>query len=118
MDFENEMNPDIEADVNTPSKLDAIWLGLTTGFVAPALSFLMFYYSSFTKVPFNYFIQYSIKVGALINIITVCLIPDFLIFALFIWRKHYTSGKGVVIASATLTVLLIATKFIIAFYLR
>jgi hypothetical protein len=118
MDFENETDHNNDAEVTIPSKLDSLWLGLIVGIVAPAISFLMFYYSSFTKVDFNYFIQYSIRVGALINILTVSLIPNFIIFALFIWRNHYKSAKGIVIASATLTVLLVAAKFIIAFYLR
>ena len=117
-DFENDIDNELNDDKEMPSKLDSLWLGLIVGILAPIVAFLMFYESSFTKVSFDYFIHYSIRVGALINILTVCLIPNFLIFALFIWRSHYKSAKGIVIASASLTVLLVAAKFFIALYFK
>ena len=118
MDFENEIDQFEDNEIDTPSKLNSIWLGLIVGIMAPIVAFMMFYYSSFTKVSFDYFIRYSLKIGALINILTVSLIPNFLIFALFIWRKHYASAKGIVIASASLTVLFIAFKFLIVLFLK
>jgi len=118
MDFENDADLNTGAGIEEHSKFDSLWLGLTVGIVVPAIAFLMFYYSSFTKVSFNYFIHYSIQIGALINILTVSLIPDFLIFSLFIWRKHYASAKGVLIASASFTGFLIIGKIIIEMYLR
>lgn len=118
MDFENEIDQFPDDEIDTPSKLDSIWLGLIVGIAAPVVAFMMFYYSSFTKVSFEYFIRYSLRIGALINIMTVSLIPNFLIFALFIWRKHYTSAKGIVVASAAFTVLLIAVKVLISLYLK
>ncbi|HEY4785572.1 MAG TPA: hypothetical protein VIH57_05965 [Bacteroidales bacterium] len=116
MDIDDETGQFSDNEITTPSKLDSLWLGLMVGMVAPVISFVMFYYSSFTKVSFDYFIQYSVRIGALINILTVCLIPDFLIFALFIWRKHYSSARGLVIASASLTILIIGTKVWLAVF--
>lgn len=117
MDFENE-EIGTDPEIKEYSKLDSLWIGLILGFLAPVISFLAFYYSNFTKVSFDYFIHYSIRIGALINIFTVSLIPDFIIFALFIWRSHYRSAKGMVIASATITGLLVIAKILIEFYLR
>ncbi len=117
-DIANETDPYDETEDEIPSRLDSIWLGLAIGIVAPVLSLLIFYTTNFTKVSFDYFIHYSIRIGALINILTVCLVPNFIVFALFIWRNHYKSGKGMIIASAGLTVLIIVVKFVTTIYLR
>lgn len=118
MDFENELDDYQETEPQFRSRLDSVWLGLIIGILAPVLGFMMFYASSFTQVSFGYFIRYSLKIGALINILTVSLIPDFIVFALFIWRKHYSSAKGVVIASATFTALFVILKVLIALYFK
>jgi hypothetical protein len=117
-DPENKIDQYDDIDIDTPSKLDSVWLGMMVGIVLPVLAFVMFYYGSFAQVPFHFFIQYSLKIGALINILTVSLIPNFLIFALFIWRRHYSSAKGMVIASASFTVLFILLRILIALYLE
>lgn len=118
MEFENEEGLNVESEVKEHSRLDSSWLGVILGIIAPLISFMMFYYSNFTKVSFDYFIHYSIRIGALINIFTVSLIPDFIIFALFIWRSHYRSAKGMLIASATITGLLVIGKIWLTFYLK
>lgn len=117
-DIDNQADIYDETEDEILSRLDSIWLGLAIGIVAPVLSFLIFYTTNFTKVSFDYFIHYSIRVGALINILTVCLVPNFLVFALFIWRSHYKSAKGMVIASASLTALIILAKIAITLYLK
>ena len=118
MELDDEFDQFADNEIETTSTLNSVWLGLIFGILAPIVAFMMFYFSSFTKVPLDYFVRYSLKIGALINILTVCLIPNFLIFALFIWRKHYTSAKGIVIASASLTALFVLLKIFIALYLK
>lgn len=114
----DEIDQFSDNEIEVPSKLDSLWLGLIVGILAPAVGFLMFYYSNFTQVPFSFFIRYSLKIDALVNILTISLIPNFLIFALFIWRKHYSSARGMVIASASFTVLFILLKIMLFLYVK
>jgi len=117
-DFENEIDADVDEDAETNSKLDSIWLGLIIGLIAPFLAFCILYATSSTRILVDYFLEYAIRMGALINNLTTCLTPNFLIFALFIWRKHYKSAKGLVIASASLTALLIIAKVVISLIIK
>src|SRR5208337_4248083 len=95
------------------SRFDALWIGLTFGFLSPFVSFLMIFSSSFSRSSFIHFIRLTFMSGSIINVIISCLIPDLLVFSLVIWRAHYQLAKGIVIASASLTGALALLKLIL-----
>ena len=89
------------------SKLDSLWIGLVVGIFVPVLSLLMFYYSTFTKVSF---MDYSLQVRILPKIISLCVIPNLLVFFLFMWRNHYYSARGIILATVIITLVVLVLK--------
>ena len=89
------------------SRLDSVGLGLVAGIVIPLLSLLLFYSTNFTKVPFGFFLQHTAQIEVLPKLISLCGIPNLGIFFLFIWRNHYFSARGVIIATLILTVIVL-----------
>ena len=89
------------------SKLDSLWIGLVVGIFVPVLSLLMFYYSTFTKVSF---MDYSLQVRILPKIISLCVIPNLLVFFLFMWRNHYYSARGIILATLIITLVVVVLK--------
>lgn len=89
------------------SKLDSLWIGLVVGIFVPVLSLLMFYYSTFTKVSF---MDYSLQVRILPKIISLCVIPNLGVFFLFIWRNHYYSARGIILATVIITLVVLVLK--------
>ncbi len=94
------------------SRFDVLWIGLLFGFISPIVTLLMVYSSTFSRLAFTNFIEYSVTSGSIINIIISCLIPDLFVFALVIWRAHYRLARGIVIASVSLTVALALLKLL------
>ena len=89
------------------SKLDSLWIGLVVGIFVPVLSLLMFYYSTFTKVSF---MDYSLQVRILPKIISLCVVPNLGVFFLFIWRNHYYSARGIILATVIITLVVLVLK--------
>ena len=81
------------------SRFNSLPLGLIMGLFLPALCMLMFYYSSFTRVPVSFFLQYAAQIRILPKIIGVCTVPNLGLFYLFTWRNHLLAARGVLMAS-------------------
>jgi hypothetical protein len=92
------------------SRFDSIWIGLIVGIFVPALAFVMFYFSSFTKVSLHYFIEYSAQLQALPKIISLCVVPNLGVFFLFMWRNHYYSARGVIMATVIMALIVLGLK--------
>ncbi len=89
------------------SRLDSVGLGIVVGIVIPLLSLLLFYSTNFTKVTFGFFLQHTAQIEVLPKLISLCGIPNLGVFFLFIWRNHYYSARGVIIATIILTVIVL-----------
>jgi hypothetical protein len=95
------------------SRFDSLWIGLSVGVFIPFLALVMFYYSSFTKVSFNFFIEYSSQIRVLPKVISLCVIPNLGVFFLFMWRNHYHSSRGIIMATLIITFLVLGLKIFI-----
>ena len=92
------------------SRFDSLWIGLIVGFFVPVLALIMFYYSSFTKVSLQFFMDYSAHIRVLPKIISLCVIPNLGVFFLFMWRNHYYSARGIIFATLIITFIVLGLK--------
>lgn len=95
------------------SRFDSLTVGLTVGILIPFLSLLLFYSTSFAKVPFGFFIQHTAQIEVLPKLISLCGIPNLGLFFLFIWRNHYYSARGVIMATLILTFIVLGLMILI-----
>jgi len=95
------------------SRFDSLWIGLGVGVFVPALALIMFYYTNFDKVSLQYFLTYSAQLRILPKVISLCVIPNLGVFFLFMWRNHYASAKGIILATLIMTFLVLGLKIFI-----
>ena len=95
------------------SRFDSVGIGLIIGIVIPILSLLLFYSTNFAKVPLGFFIKHTAQIEVLPKLISLCGIPNLGVFFLFIWRNHYYSARGVILATLLLTFIVLGLMILI-----
>lgn len=94
------------------SRFDSLQLGIIMGLVVPAVGFLVFYMSSFSKVTFSYFVEYAIQIAAISKILSLSLLPNLLVFFLYIWKNYYLTARGILMSTFIWTFAIIIVKFV------
>lgn len=95
------------------SRFDSVSIGLVVGILVPMLSLLLFYSTSFAKVPFGFFLRHTAQIEVLPKLISLCGIPNLGVFFLFIWRNHYYLARGVIMATLILTFVVLGLMILI-----
>ncbi len=93
------------------SSLDKLWIGLTLGILAPIISVLIFYMSTYGHLPFMEFIEIITQANIYVQLLSVCIVPNLLIFFIFIWTNKLTSAKGVLFATFLYAFIVFGLKF-------
>lgn len=96
------------------SKFNTFWVGTLLGLFIPAITVILFYYK-FSPGNFDFadFINYTKYLNLTGSIISLCVIPNLLLFFIFIWTEKYFSARGVVFSTLVYVVLVIIIKFLI-----
>jgi hypothetical protein len=82
------------------------------GLLVPAVSFLVFYLWSFSKVSFTYFLEYAIQIAAVSKILSLSLLPNLLVFFLYIRKNYYYTSRGILMSTFIWTFTIIIIKFL------
>jgi len=89
------------------------WIGFTLGIFLPLVIFLLVYKIGYSKTPFGEFLQFAFVIGALVKILSICVIPNLAIFYLFLNKEYWHATRGVIAATFLFTLGVIVIKFII-----
>ncbi|MGM0503090.1 MAG: hypothetical protein ACQESQ_00630 [Bacteroidota bacterium] len=93
------------------TKLNNFTLGLILGFLAPIVTMLIVYYSKFTQYFFTELIDYLIDTQVFTKIVSLCVIPNLILFFVFIWLNYLYSARGVLMATIVFAIFVFVTKF-------
>jgi hypothetical protein len=93
------------------SKWNNIKLGLALGLLAPVITFFAFYFIRYPLLDLVKYIDFVFKQHVLSPLMSLCGIPNLLIFFVFIWRDFYFSARGVLLATFILAVVVFVIKF-------
>ena len=74
---------------------------------------LVFKLAAFDYFTAGEFIQYLIQRGKLSAVISLVILPDLLVFFIFIWLNYLYSARGVLAATLIYALLVVITKFLI-----
>lgn len=80
-------------------KYDSVVLGTIAGFLLPAFAFFLYYFIRYRGMYFRAFIHYLYEGGTFLPIISLCVVPNLLIFFIFIWTNRDRSARGVLQAT-------------------
>jgi hypothetical protein len=91
-------------------RLNSFWIGAAMGLILPLLVFLIFYLVMYAHVPLGEYLTYSAKMRALPKLLSLCAIPNLIIFYLFLNREYWFATRGVIGATLLYTFGVIAIK--------
>lgn len=82
----------------TKRKYDSVWVGLASGIALPFISFIAYYLIYNRHMLIISFFNY-LKIGGIFTkVISLCIVPNLLLFYIFLWTKRDKSARGVVIS--------------------
>lgn len=79
---------------------DVMWLGTFLGMLVPLLSLIVVYLTKFSKLTSltNYF-RFLIENNGFPQLLSLCALPNLLVFFIFIWTDRLRSARGVVLST-------------------
>ncbi len=89
------------------------WIGLVLGIILPLVVFLFVYLFGYSTSPFGEFLQYAFVMRALPKILSLCAIPNLIIFYLYLNKEYWYATRGVIAATMLCTLGVLAIKFLV-----
>ncbi len=93
--------------------MNTLTFGLIAGLLVPLLAFAVFYFISSPDKAFPEFIGFIVARKKLSSLISLSVIPDLLVFFIFIWLNYLYSARGVLAAVFMIALMVVLTKFLI-----
>jgi len=88
-------------------------LGAALGLLAPLLGFLIVYLVAFHSMSFNEYLELLAYRKKLSSIISLSVIPNLLLFFIFIWLNYLYSARGILASTLLFALVVVITKFMI-----
>jgi hypothetical protein len=95
------------------SKANNVWLGTVLGLLAPAFTVFLAYKIRFGNYEFNDFIRVLIQNKLLSSLLSLCVIPNLLVFLIFIWLNYLYSARGVLLSTFIVGFIIVGIKFLL-----
>ena len=94
-------------------KYNNLRIGLVLGILAPVLGFFIVYLVGFRGLGFGDFLTRLLDTRKLSSVISLSVIPNLLLFFIFIWLDYLYSARGVLAATLLFALVVIVTKFMV-----
>ena len=96
---------------NTKSVTDNIWLGLALGLIIPFLTLIFVNADWQHNISFFDFLKRMYDTKALSGLLSLCVLPNLLVFYLFLRKDKYKTVRGIVTAVILFSLLVFSLKF-------
>jgi hypothetical protein len=83
------------------------------GMLVPLLALVIFYLISSSDKTFSEFLGFIVSRKKLSSLISLSVVPDLLVFFIFIWLNYLYSARGVLAAVFLFALVVVLTKFLI-----
>jgi len=110
MDFRT---PQQQRPAKPKSTVNSIWFGLAVGLIVPVITLIVAYYQAYSYMTFNAFVNKFIHLKLFSAFISLCALPDMLVFFIFIWGNRLFGARGALTAIFILTLIVVIFKFFI-----
>ena len=99
--------------MKSAEKYNNVRIGLVFGIIGPMLGFLVIYAVAFRGMSFSEYTELLAYNKKLSSIISLSVIPNLLLFFIFIWLNYLYSARGVLASTILFALVVVITKFII-----
>lgn len=94
------------------NKLDRLQLGLVAGFLFPLMTLVILHQIKYGELSVKEFVDFLKQLAVLTKVLSLSVVPNLLIFFIFIWTNKLRSARGVLMATIIFTFLIIGIKVI------
>ena len=95
----------------TIDKFNHLWIGLAAGLIVPAIALTGYYFARYSGLSITDFFAVYKNLGILTHIISLSVLPDLLVFFLFIRKNLLKSARGVLLATFLFTFAVLCIRF-------
>lgn len=93
------------------SKFDSLPLGLILGIAAPLITILIVYFLKFNLFKVDELLDYLVAKQVFTQIVSLCVIPNLVLFFIFIRKNYLYSARGVLMSTILFALFVFITKF-------
>jgi len=97
--------------MKTEKKFNSVLYGLIPGILLPLVTLVIFWTVKFDWDFFEFLSQYY-RMGLLSKVLSLCIIPNLLLFFIFIWTDRTFSARGVIFATIVMAFVMLVIKFV------
>jgi len=87
--------------------LNNLYLGLISGLLIPVIALLIFYLSTYNNQSFIEYLNHLISINIVTQLVSLCVVPNLLLFFIFIWTNKLYSARGVLFSTIIYTIIVI-----------
>jgi mannose/fructose/N-acetylgalactosamine-specific phosphotransferase system component IID len=95
------------------SKVNNVWLGTVLGLLVPAVAVFLAYKIRFGHYGFGEFVHVLTQNKILSSLLSLCVIPNLLVFLIFIWLNFLYSARGVLLSTFIVGFIIVGIKFLL-----
>jgi len=95
------------------SKVNNVWLGAFLGMLVPLITVFLAYKIRFSQVDLLDFLRLLIQKKILSSLLSLCVIPNLLVFLIFIWLNYLYSARGVLFSTFVVGFVIVGVKFLL-----
>jgi len=100
-----------KAESMSNKTFDTLWHGLIPGLVLPALALLGFWIIKSDRGIVD-FLKHFQTINMLSKVVSLCTIPNLLLFFIYIWTNRNFSARGVIFSTLLLAFIMVILKIV------
>ena len=91
---------------------NSIITGLISGLILPIFSLLIFWQLKYPEMKAVESLNFFFNLKILTHLISLCALPNLLIFFIFMWRNLLLSARGVIMATFFIVAIVLIVRFL------
>jgi len=95
------------------SRLNNILLGSVMGIIVPLVTVFIAYKIRFDQYQLDEFFRVLIRNKILSSLLSLCAIPNLLVFLIFVWLNYLRSARGVLLGTFIIGFIIVGIKFLL-----
>jgi hypothetical protein len=94
------------------SRFNNIILGTVLGIIVPVITVFVAYRLRFSQYQLDEFFGILLQKKILSSLLSLCVIPNLLVFLIFIWLNYLHSARGVLLSTFIVGFVIVGIKFL------
>jgi hypothetical protein len=91
-------------------KFDSLLIGTISGLILPFITITVYYFIKYNKVSVSDFINVLETYNVITQVISLCVLPNLLLFFINLWTNRMQSARGVILATFIYTFIVLIMK--------